>query len=144
MVNSNESFVFYDSFFETYQAIKVKDPEQAIVYLESVIEYGLTGECTSKDQMIYALMVQSKNAIRRAVARRDLAIGAGAAGGKTQKNHDDIIWPLLDQGLSQVEIARQTGLTTKTVYRSKVRKIAAEEQKTSQPLQEEDIGTFVF
>lgn len=129
---NKESFVFYDSFFRTYDALKTTNPELAQEYIESVMEYGLSGEITSQSPIVQSLMVQTKEAIMRASVRHDLAKEAGAEGGKSQKNNDDIIWPLLDEGMSQVDIAKKTGLSTKTVYRSKVRKLKAEENNSAE------------
>lgn len=140
----NESFVFYDSFFRTYEAFKTTNPDLAREYIESVMEYGLTGEITSQSPIVQGLMVQTKEAILRAAVRHDLAKENGSTGGKAQKNNDDIIWPLLDEGMSQVDIAKKTGLSTKTIYRSKVRKMKSEDKSFAPVVEEPATAEFKF
>ena len=68
---NGETFVMYRSYFNTYEILRKKRPEDAQRFLDAIVRYGFTGEMPEEDDDIWmynletnriAIMLRTKEA----------------------------------------------------------------------------------
>lgn len=139
----NNSFVFYNTFYETYLALREGDhdaQELARQYLEAVIEYGLTGEFDETNKIVLGMMQQVKFSISKAKDRYEVAKENGSKGGRPTKAKEDEVKELLAQNKTAKEIAAILGCSERTAQR-RIRDVKAQENIAAVT---EDDTEFVF
>lgn len=53
------TFVMYRSYYNTYEAIKKRRPEDAQAFLDAVMHYGFTGEMPDEDDIVWVYGIET-------------------------------------------------------------------------------------
>ncbi len=117
MEERNNSFVFYASVFDTYEALLSSQPQMAAKFLEAVCSYGIYGEFDDSDPVLIALMTQVKVGIDNARKRYDAAVANGSRGGAPKKYDEDAIVDFVLEGHTQKEASEKFHCPERTVRR---------------------------
>lgn len=120
----NNSFVFYETFWETYIKLlgepgkdEMKNKEFAHKYLKAVCEYGITNSYEKGDPVLDALMEQTVFSIDKATDRYLQAIENGKRGGAPLKYDKMAIVEYVNSGHTQKEASDRFGCNVRTVRR---------------------------
>lgn len=124
---NTESFVFYESFYKTYNTIKSRVNEKMAYHLlDCIIEFGLYGVVPdeSDDVWLYGFE-QCITSISNAKTKREIAIENGKKGGRKERYSPQEVLQLKERGLTNKQIANQLGYSTETV---RLKLLKAEEE----------------
>ena len=138
---NGDTFVMYRSYFNTYELLRKKRPEDAAKFLDAVVRYGFTGEMPEADddiwlynlETIFAQMEASDNKYQRALNNK----GGRPSLDIPKSSIEELIWKYN----TWAEIAKELGIDADTLRKLRNQygiagRTPAQNRKTEKPTQE--------
>ena len=120
MPNNSESFVLYETVYETFDQLATKvGKETACDFMRAICEYGLYGVIPEDDDILWVYGLSTVfHTICTAKDRYEATKANGKKGGRPKVDVDmEVVHQLLDQGWGTKEIANHLGVSDSTIKR---------------------------
>lgn len=141
MINT-QSFVLYESVYKHIQTLSNRVSETiALHYINCIMEFGLYGVIPPEDDDVWTYgFEQAITSIYAAKERYNKSKENGKKGGAPERFPAEQVAELKEQGLTNQEVAKTLGCSTKTVERKNraIREAKARTDKTEHNLKEKE------
>lgn len=87
----NKSFVIYDTYYDTYKALKKEDPIVALAFIDAILEYGFTGKMPDREDNLWTRGLSTVfSTIDASTSRYERAVKNGGGRPSVSISEEDI------------------------------------------------------